>query len=426
VKTLSSALKGKLRGINPSSLLNSGLLGLVLILYIYVVYAIIITLGTFPLGREPDLSLIQTSRHWLINSVTLLCLALTIVPVGRWLQTHVNDLVFGQEGNPFALPSMISQRLRGMQNPQLSLPPIVESIAKSLHLPYVAIELGGDDRNAFTYGSPQTQATNHMFPIQHLDQPLGRLIVSSRSAGYPLAQSDHHILQEIALQIGVALHLASMTEVLQTSREEIIVAREEERRHIRNDLHDGLAPTLSSFQLQLGAIRKLMFDDPEQAGIILQDLSGDLKHATGEIRELVYHLRPPTLDELGLIGAIQNLDMLDSDLQLKLDAPDPLPPISAATEVAIFRIVTEALHNVAKHAEATICVVSLATDPEVLVLTITDNGRGMPTDYSNGVGLHSMRERAAELGGTFSIQPANPSGTCIEVRLPWRDAKSTT
>jgi signal transduction histidine kinase len=246
-------------------------------------------------------------------------------------------------------------------------------------------------------------------------------VASGRSANYPLTQSDHHILQEIAQQIGIALYLASMTEVLQNSREEIVVAREEERRRIRNDLHDGLAPTLSSFQLQLGAIRKLMVVNPGEAEIIIQELGRDLKQATQDIRDLVYHLRPPMLDELGLIGAIQNLGLLDDHLQLELDVPDPMPPLSAATEVALFRIVSEAVHNVAKHADATVCMIRITLDPEVLSLTVTDNGQGVPAGYSNGIGLQSMRERASELGGAFSIQSVDPSGTCVEVRLPWRD-----
>ncbi len=406
---------------NPNSFIGAGLLGILLVSYILTIYVSAIALGTFPFGETPSGSLSPSNQPWYVNLVAVVLLALTIWPVSRRLHQGINELVFGQQDNPYALPSLISQRLRGMQNPELTLPAITENIATALHLPYVAVELNGDDRKVFASGSPGTQATHHSFPLQYLDQPLGRLVASGRSANYPLSQSDHHILQEIAQQIGIALYLASMTEVLQNSREEIVVAREEERRRIRNDLHDGLAPTLSSFQLQLGAIRKLMAVNPGQAETILQELGRDLKQATEGIRDLVYHLRPPMLDELGLIGAIQNLGILDSHTQLELDVPDPLPPFSAATEVALYRIVTEAVHNVAKHANATRCTVRITTDPEVLSLTITDNGQGMPTGHSDSIGLQSMRERASELGGAFSIQPVDPSGTCVEVRLPWRD-----
>jgi two-component system NarL family sensor kinase len=401
--------------------MGAGLLGILLVSYILTIYVTVIALGTFPFGETPSGSLSPANQPWYVNLVAVILLALTIWPVSRWLNHGINELVFGQQDNPYALPSMINRQLREMQFPQLTLPAISENVATALHLPYVAIELDGDEGRVFAYGSGQTHTTRHLFPLQYLDQPLGRLIASGRSANYPLSQSDRQVLQEIAQQIGIALYLANMTEVLQSSREEIVVAREEERRRIRNDLHDGLAPTLSSFQLQLGAIRRLLVVNPKEAEIIIQELGGDLKQATQNIRDLVYHLRPPMLDELGLVGAIQNLALLDDHFRLELDVPDPLPPLSAATEVALYRIVTEAVHNIAKHANATTCTVRMTTDPEVLSLTIADDGQGMPTDHSNGIGLQSMRERAAELGGTFSIQPADPSGTCIEVRLPWRD-----
>ena len=407
--------------LNPNSLIGAGLLGILLVSYILTIYVSAIALGTFPFGETPSGSLSPSNQPWYVNLVAVVLLALTIWPVSRRLHQGINELVFGQQDNPYALPSLISQRLRGMQNPELTLPSIAESIATALHLPYVAIELASGEPSIFAFGFAETQSTRNLFPLKYLDQPLGKLITSGRSANYPLSQSDHDILQEIAVQIGVALYLANMTEVLQSSREQIVVAREEERRRIRNDLHDGLAPTLSSFQLQLGAIRRLMVVNPGEAETIIQELGRDLKQATQDIRDLVYHLRPPMLDELGLIGAIQSLGLLDDHLQLELDVPDPMPPLSAATEVALYRIVTEAVHNVAKHADATVCAIRITLDPGALSLTITDNGRGLPAGYSSGIGHESMAERAAELGGTFSLLPAAPSGTCIEVRLPWRD-----
>jgi signal transduction histidine kinase len=228
-------------------------------------------------------------------------------------------------------------------------------------------------------------------------------------------------LQECAQQIGIALYVAQLTDVLQTSREKIVIAREEERRRIRNDLHDGLAPSLSSFQLQLGAIRKLMTQNPKQAEQMGIELSADLRNATAEIRQLVYDLRPPMLDELGLIKSLSNMRLTSSSLQLEVLAPDAMPELSAAMEVAIYRIATEAVHNVVRHADATICTIGITINTETLTLTITDNGQGIPAEHLNGIGTQSMRERAVELGGTLAVQSVDPNGTRIEVHLPWRD-----
>jgi two-component system NarL family sensor kinase len=421
VKQLSLILKRKLTELNPSSLLSSGLLGLLLVIYIYTIYAIVITLGTFPFGKQPAFSLIQPSEHWMLNSIALLCLALTIVPVTRWLHRRVNDLVYAQDDSLYALPVIINQQLRGMKNPQLTMPQVVETIGMMLHLPYVVLEFGAEGEQRFSFGSALDQATIHEFPLHYLNQPLGTLLVSNRTANRSLSHSDHVVLQESAQQIGIALYVAQLTDVLQTSREQIVIAREEERRRIRNDLHDGLAPTLSSFQLQLGAIRRLVPQNPAQAEQMIVELSADLRQATAEIRQLVYDLRPPMLDELGLIKALSHMRLAGASLELDVIAPDPMPTLSAATEVAIYRIATEAIHNVVKHAHATTCTISITVDAETLTLTITDDGHGMSASHRNGIGTESMRERAAELGGTCSVQPAEPLGTRIEVRLPWRD-----
>jgi signal transduction histidine kinase len=244
------------------------------------------------------------------------------------------------------------------------------------------------------------------------------LFVADRSANRPLSANDQVILQDIVQQIGIALTVTRLTADLQTSREQLVISREEERRRIRNDLHDGLAPALSSFQLQLGAIRTLIYEDPAQTEAIIQELSEDLRQATTDIRGLVYDLRPPMLDDLGLIPAIKNFRHLDSSIHFEVIAPDLIPPLSAAVEVAVYRIVSEAIHNVIKHAQATACEVAIAVETRLLTLTVTDNGTNSKTGYTRGVGLQSMQERAAELGGTFSIEPAKNSGTRLMVRLP--------
>ncbi len=197
-----------------------------------------------------------------------------------------------------------------------------------------------------------------------------------------------------------------------------MIAREEERRRIRNDLHDGLAPTLSSLQLQLGAVRNLMRENPAQAEIIVNDLRQDLQKATAEIRQLVYDLRPPMLDELGLVGAIKNFKFPDSGIHFQVNAIEPMPKLSAAVEVAAYRIASEAIHNVVKHAHATECTVNVETNDRYLMLSVTDNGTSLPHQPHVGVGLQSMRERVDELGGAISIRPCECGGTCLTAQLP--------
>ena len=252
--------------LNPNSLLSAGLLGLLLIAYIAAVYVTVVALGTLPFGERPSDSLMPLDQRWHLNFIAFILLALTIVPVSRWLSRRVNDLVYAEHDNPYALAAAINQRLQTMSNPHRTLPLVVETIATTLHLPYVNIEyLYLNATEPAVYGTVPEYTQTWQFPIQYLDHRLGLLSTADRAAGRPLTDSDRLILAEIAQQIGVALYVSQLTADLQVSRERLIVSREEERRRLRNDLHDGLAPTLSSFQLQLSAIRTLMQQNPPEA-----------------------------------------------------------------------------------------------------------------------------------------------------------------
>jgi two-component system NarL family sensor kinase len=104
-------------------------------------------------------------------------------------------------------------------------------------------------------------------------------------------------------------------------------------------------------------------------------------------------------------------------LQVTVEAPEQLPPLSAAVEVAAYRITQEALMNVARHAEAHMCTIRMAVG-DGLQLEVSDDGRGLPAIHLAGVGLASMRERALELGGRFTIESQNRAGTCVRAWLP--------
>jgi signal transduction histidine kinase len=205
-----------------------------------------------------------------------------------------------------------------------------------------------------------------------------------------------------------------------------VTAHEEERLRLRRDLHDGLGPTLAALTLKIGAARKLLPRDQMAADALLYELGSDIATTVSDIRQLVYNLRPPSLDELGLIGAIREYvtqqtsvrgSTQTEQLQVSLDVPDALPALSAAVEVATFRIFQEALTNVVRHACARTCSIRLSLDDQLL-LHICDDGRGFSATQRMGIGLRSMRERAVELGGTFIVEPVPTGGTCILAQLP--------
>ena len=250
-------------------------------------------------------------------------------------------------------------------------------------------------------------------------EQVGELLLAPRARGESFTPADRRLLDDLARQVGIAAHAVRLTADLQQSRERLVTAREEERRRLRRDLHDGLGPALASITLKLDATRNLLTRDLPAADALLIDLKKQTQVAVADIRRLVYNLRPPSLDELGLIQALrEQAEQYNQDrLRITIDAPDPLPPLPAAVEVATYRITQEAMTNVVRHAQAHTCTIRLTLDNS-LEVEVCDDGQGIPAGQRVGVGLTSIRERAAELGGTCQIEPRTGGGTRLHVRLP--------
>jgi signal transduction histidine kinase len=270
---------------------------------------------------------------------------------------------------------------------------------------------------AAAYGRPTGDPVH--LPLVYQAETVGALLVAPRAPGESFTPAEQRLLEDIAQQAGVAAHTVRLTADLQRSRERLITAREEERRRLRRDLHDGLGPQLASLTLTIAAARELLRQDVDAADRLLQELAIHTQTAIADIRRVVYALRPPALDDLGLLLALREQAAHYSrvGLQITIDGPDHLPPLPAAVEVAAYRIVQEALTNVVRHARAQSCAVSL-TLSDALDVEISDDGVGLPLARRAGVGLTSMRERTEELGGTCEIESTSGRGTCIRVRLP--------
>jgi signal transduction histidine kinase len=217
------------------------------------------------------------------------------------------------------------------------------------------------------------------------------------------------------------VHAVRLTSDLQHSRERLVATREEERRRLRRDSHDGLGAQLAGLNVQAGTLRRLIPRDPDTAEELVVELREELRGAIADIRRLVYDLRPPALDDLGLAEALRRLaeryGSKDESLSVLVEAPEDLPNLPAAVEVAVYRITQEALTNVVRHARTRTCVVRLVVDEDA-TLEIVDEGVGIPAERSAGVGLTSMHERASELGGSCIVEPVPKGGTRVLVRLP--------
>ncbi len=368
--------------------------------------------------------LFQAGGNLLISLVATGVVAVLFAPLREWLQRGVNRLLYGERDDPYAVLARLGRRLEATLAPDAVLPAIIGTVCEALRLPYAAIALPSGDGFTVAAAAGEPSSDPLRLPLSYQGETVGQLLLGSRAPGEAFSAADRDLLNDLASQAGVAVHGVRVMTDLQRSREQLVLAREEERRRLRRDLHDELAPTLAALGLTAATVGELIPRDPSRATAVNAKLEATLRTAVGDVRRLVYDLRPPALDELGLVEAIR--DRADqyssgaaSDLRVTVEVLGPLPPLAAAVEVAAYRIVQEALNNVARHAHARTCVVRLrCADDGSLHVEVVDDGVGLPVDPKAGVGLPSMAERTAELGGTCCAERVAPSGTRILVRLP--------
>jgi signal transduction histidine kinase len=369
-------------------------------------------------------SLLRTENNLLVSLFATGLVAVLFEPLRDRLQRGVNRLMYGRRDEPMAVLSQLGARLEQTLLPDEILPGLVNTVSQTLKLPYVGVALQVGDQlqvQAESGHAVESVESPEAFPLIYQGQTIGQLLVSRRSTSEDLNPADRLLLTNIARQAGVVAHSTRLTSALQQSRQQLVTAREEERRRLRRDLHDGLGPQLASQTLTIDAISKLLERDPTKSKELLDHLKSQSQTRLQDIRRLVYDLRPPALDELGLVGALgegvkQYGQMADC---IEITAvPDPLPVLPAAVEVAVYRIAQEAMTNVVRHAQAQHCTVTMMIRDHHLDLSIADDGKGYPSNFHSGVGLNSMRERAEELGAKIRFENQSRGGAIVKVWLP--------
>ena len=400
-------------------------------------------------------AVLQTRSNWIVALLATVVVAILFQPLRDRLQRGVNRLLYGQRDEPFEVLSDLGQRLESTFSPEMVYPTLVETVAQTLKLPYAAISsrapaVEGEEglETAVSYGRPVPNPI--CYPLTYQGETIGQLEVAPRAPGESLSAADQRLLRNIARQAGTAVHAVQLISELQRtrhdlqrSRRELVTAREEERRRLRRDLHDGLGPSLAALHLQAGVLRRLIKHDPQAAELLVDEFRGDIRVTIDEIRRVVYELRPPALDELGLATAVRSQAerwngripknepgqahhgaaerQSDAALQVAVEAPETLPPLPAAVEVAAYRIVQEALANVAHHARAAHCTIRFCLngkkDNPILEVEVIDDGLGL-NGRGEGLGLLSMRERAEELGGRLTVVALPEGGTRVWAELP--------
>lgn len=339
------------------------------------------------------------------------------------IQRAVDRLLHGLRGDPYRVLGHVTEVLRRAGSPRQALAAAVETVATDLKLPAVRVRVGRPDGPPVVESVGDPALAVHEFPLHWHDDVVGALHVAHRTGTERLDQLDQSLLADLAAQIaavGFALHLATD---LERSRDRLVTAREEERRRVRRDLHDGLGPQLASAVMALDVVARALRREGNGAMPLVTTARDQLQDAVGDVRRIVHGLRPPALDDLGLLGALQAtgpglLPERDGAPQIRIEGSGHLGRLPAAVEVAAFRITQEAMTNAIRHADAEHVTVRVCGRPDAVGIEVVDDGRGCPDDAPAGVGLQSMRDRAAELGGTCAVAPAPGGGTRVSAVLP--------
>jgi signal transduction histidine kinase len=362
------------------------------------------------------------------TAIAAVLAAVAVHPTYVALRRGVDRYLYGEGRDAHATMTRLGERLERHLAPAEVLPMVAATIGSALKVPYVAIRWPEEARPVAEYGTP-TDRPLLCLPLTYRGEAIGELGVAARSPDEHFTRRELRALTGLARQAGVAASAIRLTLDLQGARERLILSREEERRRLRRDLHDGVGPSLAGMTMQVGVVRSLIRDgELAPAAELLEQLERGLHECVGELRGVVRGLRPPALDERGLQAAIEEQAsrfVSGGRLAVRADCVGAeLTDLPAAVEVAALRISVEAVTNAARHARAHTCEVRLHRDGRALLVEIGDDGDGIDARARPGVGIAAMRERAAELGGVCTVERRLHGGTLVRARLPLPDTDS--
>ena len=345
--------------------------------------------------------------------------AAAVDPVRRFVQRRVDRLVHGDAREPLAAVARVGGRLASARDPELLLSSLLHGVIDSLRLAGASIDVIDSGQPGILTVGVVGGADDVSLPLLFDDELVGALTVSPRP-GERLDQRTRRALDSLVPTLAVAAVLAVNVHELAESRARLVSARDEERRVIRRELHDGFGPALAGIGYGLSAVRNLLHSDPAAADELLQRLGQEIDARVEDVRTLARDLVPPVLLELGLAAALHELAERHRGSGTAFEVViDDGVDVPAAMATTLYGLLAEAVRNVVRHAGATRCSISVHTDRDVVVAEVRDDGVGFDEDSVTGVGLQSMRERAHALGGRLDIEhPA--SGSLVRVTAPRR------
>ena len=345
--------------------------------------------------------------------------AVLVVPLAGPMRRVVDRFVLGDRADPWTVVDRLGAGLEvAHDDPVTSM---LEAVASAAGASYAATDTP-DGRRTASVGAAPAGEPELVVPLRHGGELLGTLEIGTGTGAPRLTGRDVRLVTALAPQLAVVIRSRRLTDDLGRERSRVVTATLAERQRLRQDLHDGLGPSLSGIALGLEAAAKAHDSDPGAVPEMLRRVRAEADSAVREIRRVLDGLRPAVLDVHGLDSATREVAASlgmgragGPDVDVKGCALRDLPP---RVEEAAFRIVAESLTNVVRHSAATCCVVEFQQADGDLRVLVTDDGSGVAGTTDGGHGLDSMHRRATDVGGSLSVGPADPTGTVVSAVLP--------
>ncbi|HUG84060.1 MAG TPA: histidine kinase [Euzebya sp.] len=396
------------------AVLNRTLVFVGLSVCIAVVYAVAVTalVRLLPDDRIPLPSLLSAAA-----------VAALFHPLQVRLQRGVDRLLYGRRGDPYAVLAGVIRPLEREAEPGAALNGALATIAEGLKLPGVrvdVVDVEGVLRTAAAVGS-SSEGPWVSVPLRYGGDEVGELQCALRQGSDGFSHRERQLLEDLANHVAVTAKAVQLTGEVYRSRADIVLAREEERRLLRRELHDRLAAPLTGIAFGIDAARRMQSKDPQAAEQLQAALITQTQESIEVVRDIIGQLRPAVIDDRGLVEALRErartlLEPAGVEVEIVADQlPDS---VNAAVESAAYSIASEALTNIVKHARARRCSMELRLANGALTLAVADDGRGFTGRRAGGLGVQTMTDRAAELGGTADVRPASGGGTVVTVVLP--------
>lgn len=397
--------------------LRYGLLGIEVILRRGLVYGTLTAAVVGAYLLVTALAGTRLDRGPLPGVVTAALVAVGLTPLRDRLQAGVDRLVYGDRRDPLRAMARLGDRVAATGEADL-LPAALAAVAEALRAP--GVTASGPDGAVLATAGSMPAGDPEEIALHVGGRHVGTLRVGRRTPGEPFSAADRRLLSALAPQVAAVMRALDLAATLEAERDRVVAATRAERDRLRRDLHDGLGPSLSGVGLGLQAL-----DDAHGRGdaATAAELTGRLRTEVAasvvEVRRILDDLRPAALEASPLPEALRrHADAVaaGSGLAVAVRTGD-LPALPGEVEAAAFRIAGEALTNVVRHAGATRAELSLTSDRDGLRLRVADDGTGFGPGAAAGVGLSSMRERAAALGGTVDVS-SGADGTTVLATIP--------